>query len=71
MNILYIFLISGLTPDTQCVGLARIGSDTQQIVSSSLSEMSNVDLGPPLHSLVVVGKTHPLEDEMLKLYSKS
>ena len=58
---------SRLTADTKCVGLARIGSE---IVTTTLTEMSHTDLGPPLHSLVIVGNTHPLEDEILKLFNK-
>ena len=54
----------------KCVGLARIGSDSEQIVMATLTEMSHTDLGPPLHSLVIVGNTHPLEDEALKMFSK-
>ena len=60
-----------LTADTRCVGLARIGSDTQKIVMATLTEMSNIDLGSPLHSLVIVGTTHPMEDEILQLFNKS
>ena len=62
--------VTGLTADTKCVGLARIGSDSEHIVMATLTEMSRTDLGPPLHSLVIVGNTHPLEDETLKLFSK-
>lgn len=28
----------------------------------------DIDFGPPLHSLVIVGETHPIEDEALKMY---
>ncbi|KAI1280644.1 Diphthine methyl ester synthase [Halotydeus destructor] len=51
-----------------CVGVARIGSDTQQIKCCSLSEMAELDLGKPLHSLVIPGVLHPLEEEMLDLF---
>ncbi|VEN41824.1 unnamed protein product [Callosobruchus maculatus] len=52
-----------------CIGLARVGSETQQIVACSLSKMASVDLGEPLHSLIVVGpKLHPLEDEYLQQF---
>ncbi|KAG5867776.1 hypothetical protein JTB14_036097 [Gonioctena quinquepunctata] len=55
-----------ITEDTLCVGLARVGSETQQIVTTSLEKMVKVDLGGPLHSLVIVGPTiHPLEKEYL------
>lgn len=30
----------------------------------------DIDFGPPLHSLVIVGETHPIEDEALKMYGK-
>ncbi|CAH1101604.1 unnamed protein product [Psylliodes chrysocephalus] len=53
-----------------CIGLARVGSETQQIITCNLREMSEVDLGGPLHSLIVVGPTlHPLEVEYLQQFS--
>ena len=51
------------------MGLARIGSDDQQIVATTLQKMTEVDLGSPLHSLVITGDMHPLELEMLELFS--
>lgn len=36
------------------------------VASIFLSELLDVDFGEPLHSLVICGKTHPLEDELLK-----
>lgn len=29
----------------------------------------NSDVGPPLHSLVIVGETHFIETDMLKLFA--
>lgn len=55
--------------DSACVGLARIGMETQQIACSSLKHMSTYDLGSPLHSLVIPGKLHPMEVEMLRLFA--
>ena len=52
-------------PDTLCVGLARLGADSQRIVAGSLAELAEADLGPPLHSLVIAGDTHPIEEEYL------
>ena len=54
---------------TTCVGVARVGSDTQQIKAGSLKQMTSVDLGGPLHSLVIAGHMHPLEIDMLKIYA--
>jgi hypothetical protein len=48
--------------------MARIGQSSQQIVVAPLSELLTIDLGAPLHSLVIPGKTHFLEDDMLKFY---
>lgn len=55
--------------NTICVGLARLGSDEQKIVSSSLQEMASLDLGKPLHSLIITGHLHPLEIDMLRLFA--
>lgn len=60
-----------VTEDTICIGMARVGSDTQKIVSAPLCRMSSVDLGPPLHSFIVTGNMHPLEEDMLKHFSVS
>jgi len=58
---------SGLTEDTVCVGVARLGSAHQAIRTATLSQLASCDLGAPLHSLVVTGRLHPLEVEMLRL----
>ncbi|NXV71894.1 DPH5 synthase, partial [Atlantisia rogersi] len=58
-----------VTENTVCVGLARVGAPDQQIASGTLSQMSTVELGGPLHSLVITGTMHPLELEMLQLFS--
>ncbi|KAL6423111.1 hypothetical protein ACFW04_010541 [Cataglyphis niger] len=58
------------THQSLAVGLARIGCENQQIVACSLQDMTHVDLGPPLHSLVIPAeKLHPLEIEFLTQYS--
>lgn len=54
--------------DTCCVGFARLGSEDQMIVAGSMRELVTVDFGAPLHCLVIAGKTHPVEDEMLDFY---
>ncbi|KAK3023779.1 hypothetical protein RJ639_043395 [Escallonia herrerae] len=51
--------------DTTCVGFARLGSEDQIVVAGSMKQLQAIDFGPPLHCLVIVGKTHPVEDEML------
>ena len=58
-----------MTEDTICVGVARIGADDQKIVSGTLKQLATCDLGPPLHSLVIAGNMHPLEMDMLKMFT--
>ena len=49
-----------------CVGMARMGQPTQQIVAGTLEELVKVDMGAPLHSLIICGQVHDLEIEVLK-----
>ena len=49
-------------------GVARLGQANQQIVSGTLSELSKIDFGGPLHSLVVAGAMHYIENEMYEYY---
>ncbi|CAF92864.1 unnamed protein product, partial [Tetraodon nigroviridis] len=57
----------GLTEDTLCVGVARLGADNQAIRVATLQQLVSCDLGGPLHSLMVTGQLHPLEVDMLQL----
>jgi len=54
--------------DTLCIGVARLGSDDQKIVAGPMEKLLDIDFGPPLHCLIIVGETHPLEEEMLEFY---
>ena len=60
--------IAAYTEDTTCVGFARLGSEDQLVVAGSMKQLLEVDFGPPLHCLVIVGDTHPVEEEMLDFY---
>ena len=55
---------------TVCVGVVRVGADNQQIQAGTLRQLSEADLGGPLHSLVIAGSLHPLEIDMLKLFTE-
>lgn len=58
-----------LAEETLCVGLGRVGWPDQKISVCSLREMTAFELGPPLHSLVIVGKVHPLEVDFLRMFN--
>ncbi|XP_036129433.1 diphthine methyl ester synthase isoform X1 [Molossus molossus] len=58
-----------VSEDTLCVGLARVGAEDQKVAAGTLQQMCSVDLGGPLHSLIITGGSlHPLETEMLSLF---
>uniref|UniRef100_A0A2N9EDB5 diphthine methyl ester synthase n=1 Tax=Fagus sylvatica TaxID=28930 RepID=A0A2N9EDB5_FAGSY len=59
---------SAYNEDTDCVGFARLGSEDQMIVAGTMRQLQMVDFGTPLHCLVIVGNTHPVEEEMLDFY---
>lgn len=51
------------------MGLARLGSEDQIVAAGSMGQLRSVDFGAPLHCLVIVGETHPVEEEMLGFYT--
>lgn len=55
-------------PDTMAVGLARVGQQDQCIIAGTLAELKDSDFGGPLHSLIIVGELHDMEETMLDLY---
>lgn len=58
------------TEQSLFVGVARVGHETQAIKACTLTDMSTLELGPPLHSLVLPAKKlHPLEIEYLQQFS--
>ena len=54
--------------ETLCVGVARLGSEQQQIVAGPMRKLQEAEFGPPLHSLIIAGTTHHVEDEILDFY---
>ncbi|KAF2859513.1 Diphthine synthase [Piedraia hortae CBS 480.64] len=43
------------------VGVARLGAEDEKIVAGTLGELCDVELGEPLHSVVVCGRMHEME----------
>ena len=58
-----------VNPNSQCIAIARVGADDQRMVFRTLSEMPHIDMGKPLHSLVICGELHPLELDAIKLHA--
>ena len=51
-----------------CVGMARVGSESQCIKSGSMNDLLDEDFGPPLHSLIIAGHLHHIEQAMVDLF---
>jgi diphthine synthase len=55
------------TRESLAVGAARVGASDQRLVAGTLAELCEVDLGRPLHSLVLLGsRTHDLEKDFIR-----
>ncbi|CAB0015590.1 unnamed protein product [Nesidiocoris tenuis] len=67
---LHTLCLLAIDDNTEAVGVARVGCDAQRIVRLTLKEMAAFDLGPPLHSLVIVGQLDHMEDEYLSAFSE-
>jgi len=53
--------------DSLAVGVARIGAENQRMAAGSLQQLAKVDLGSPLHSLVLLGRrSHDLERDFIR-----
>jgi diphthine synthase len=59
----------GLEGSSQVVCLARVGAEDQKIVTTTVEDGRALELGPPLHSLVLPGTCHYLEQEALAMWT--
>lgn len=56
--------------DSLAIGAARVGSKDQKLSCGTLKELSEADLGPPLHSLVLLGRrAHDLERDYIREFA--
>ena len=55
---------------TICVGCARIGQDSTKIKFGTADELLKESFGLPLHCLIIPGKLHFIEEDMLKKWNK-
>jgi diphthine synthase len=57
-----------ISDETLVVGCARLGCSDFIVKSGKLSEIKKFDFGAPLHCLIIPGKMHFVEEEVLKLW---
>jgi len=55
--------------DTFCVGLARVGGSDQVVASGAMGSLRRYEFGGPLHSLVIPGEMHFLEEQLVRSFS--
>ena len=52
------------------VAVARLGASNQKIVAGTLQELATVEMGPPLHSVILAGsRLHELERDFLRAFA--
>ncbi|KKK12969.1 hypothetical protein P175DRAFT_0507799 [Aspergillus ochraceoroseus IBT 24754] len=57
-------------PDSLAIGAARVGASDQKLVAGTLQELSQVEMGRPLHSLVLLGRrAHDLERDYIRAFA--
>ena len=56
-----------ISTETLGIGVARVGHDDQKLVAGKLENLLKMDFGQPLHSLVIPGHLHILEEEAVNL----
>ena len=60
---------NSINENSLCVGVVRVGSPTQLIVSGKIKDLINYDFGGPLHTLIVCAPNlHSMEKEMMEFY---
>jgi len=58
-----------LGEDTLMCGVARAGSDNPMVRAGSAKTLKKLDFGPPLHTIVVPGNLHFVEEEALRAFA--
>jgi diphthine synthase len=57
-------------PESLAIGAARVGGPDQKLVVATLRELTRVDMGGPLHCLVLVGwRSHDMEKDFLRHFA--
>lgn len=60
-----------ITPNLLVIGVARIGNPTEIIIPGTITEIKQKNFKEPLHSLIIPGKLHDIEKEMLNQHKKN
>ncbi len=56
-----------ISEDTLAIGIVRLGCSDQLIIAGTIKKLLTIDFGKPLHSLIIPGKLHHVEEDAIKL----
>ncbi len=59
-----------INENTLVVGCARLGAKDYLIWAGTITELKSIDFGKPPHCLIIPGKLHFAEEEMLELWKR-
>jgi len=54
-----------ISEDDVVIGVARLGHPDMKIIAGTVNQLRSVDFGGPLHSLIIPGKLHHIEKEII------
>lgn len=57
-----------ISDDSLAIGIARLGHKDFKIIAAPIKDLLNIDFGLPLHSIVIPGDLHHVEQEALSLW---
>ena len=61
-----------INKELKCFGVARVGFEDQRILSGTLGQFLDIDMGAPLHSFIICSEDmHDLELEMYEHFNIS
>ena len=55
-------------PGAMAVGVARLGTPGQAVAYGTMAQLRDHDFGEPLHSLIIPGDLHEIEEQVLGLF---
>jgi diphthine synthase len=58
-----------INEDTLICGVARAGSNNPVVRAGTLRIIKNIDFGPPLHTIVIPGNLHFVEERALEVFA--
>lgn len=59
-----------ISEETLVIGVARLGHPDMKIVAGPIKQIKDINFGKPLHSLIIPGKLHVVEEEVVEEFKQ-